>query len=89
MAAVDNFATHNVSLGAPAVDAFAITPNDGTDLSNVTRYIYVGGAGAIALITVNGETVTFSAVPVGTVLPIRAARVKATGTTATLLIGMY
>jgi hypothetical protein len=36
----------------------------------------------------DGSTVTVTAPPVGTILPIRVKRVRATLTTATLLIGL-
>lgn len=73
----------------PASRAFAVSPNDSTDLTNYTRALYIGGAGAVKVDTTGGDTVTFSAVPVGTVLPICVKRVYNTGTTATLIIGLY
>lgn len=69
-------------------DCFSITPNDSTTFTTNTRRIYVGGAGNLTLITADGTTVTFEAVPVGMVLPVQAKAVKATGTTATNLVGM-
>jgi hypothetical protein len=42
----------------------------------------------VAVVTENGDTVTFTAVPVGTQLDIRVKQVKATGTTATYIVGM-
>ena len=69
--------------------AAAITTSDTVSLTGVTRAVYVGGAGNITAIMSNGDTVLFSAVPVGTVLPIRCTRINATATTATLLIAMY
>lgn len=65
-------------------DAVAITKSD-TE-SNTFSSIYVGGTGAVAVVTEDGTTVTFSAVPVGTIIPIRTRRVLA-ATTATLLVG--
>jgi len=64
----------------------AITPSDSVD----QQYsgIYVGGAGNVSVIMESGDTVTFTAPPVGTILPIRVKRVRATATTATLLIGL-
>lgn len=71
-------------------DAVAVTPADGTDLPRgICNGIYVGGAGAVAVITEAGSTVTFAAVPVGTLLQIRARRILATGTAATLMLAMY
>jgi hypothetical protein len=78
--------------------AAAITPSDTanplTALAGnkmfAIRAIYVGGAGDVAIKTPNGggTAVTFKAVPVGTILPVQAAFVMATNTTATLLIGL-
>lgn len=73
----------------PGEGAFAIVPDDAVNLAVKPRAIYVGGAGNISLLTLNGETVVFTAVPVGSILPVRATRVNATNTTATLLIGIY
>ena len=81
---------HESSLEGPARRAFAITPADATEFANFTRGIYVGGAGNITLQMVGGSgNVLFSNVPAGTVLPIQAKGVDSTGTTATLLIGMF
>lgn len=67
----------------------AIVPSDAIPLENVTRYIYVGGAGNVAVRGQNGTAVTFTAPPVGSFLPIRATHVLATGTTATNLIAIW
>jgi hypothetical protein len=66
-------------------DAEAITKSD--TANNAYSGIYVGGTGAVAVVTEGGTTVTFSAVPVGTVLPIRTQKVL-DATTATLLVGL-
>lgn len=89
MAATDPFATNATGLDSPGLHAFAITPDDSNDLAIATRGIYVGVGGDVAVITAGGETVTFKNASAGTTLPIRAARVKATGTTATNLVGLY
>lgn len=73
----------------PARHAVAITPADGTDLVTVTRGIYVGTGGDLTVVMAGGETVTFTAVVAGVLYPLAVARVKATGTTATNMIGVY
>jgi hypothetical protein len=92
MAAVDKFTSSRTLLDMPPDHAFAITPSDTNDLPYVTRYIYVGAsvAGDVALVTMNGEEVTFKNVPPGTQLRIRASRVLATGTGSSMnLVGLY
>jgi hypothetical protein len=75
---------------APALDYAAITPHDSTDFSGfVTRGIYVGGAGDVVAVRYDNTAVTFSGVPAGTTLPIRARRVNSTSTTATNMVALY
>lgn len=85
----DDFQTYREGLESPASNYFSITPSDVTDFDQVTRYIYVGGTGDIACVAKDGSVVVFTAVQVGTVLPVRAVRVNATSTTATNLVGMF
>lgn len=68
-------------------NAAAVTPHD----SNANAYaaLYVGTAGHVAVSTKNGDAVTFSNVPAGAVLPIGTALVKATGTTALNILGLW
>lgn len=73
----------------PAYNAVAITANNSVDIAAPIRAIYVGGAGAVVITTVAGTDVTFSGLPAGMILPVRAVRVKATGTTATGLVGLW
>ena len=40
----DRFTTHAGGLTAPASHAFVASPHDSTELSEVTRALYVGGA---------------------------------------------
>lgn len=77
------------TIGGPSyTTAFAITPSDTTPLN--LRAIYVGGAGNVAVKPNGASSVTFTAPPVGTILPIGldGGQVMATNTTATLLIGL-
>lgn len=74
---------------APAVDALAVTPNDGTDLANgVTRALYIGTAGDLSVVMVSGVTISFSNVPVG-ILPIAVTRVRSSGTSALGIVALY
>lgn len=75
-------------LAGPAFGAFAITPNDSTDLAKYTRGIWVGGAGNLNVDMMDGTTILFSGIPAGTLLPIGVQRVRSTSTTATLLVGL-
>ncbi len=51
--------------------------------------LYVGGAGNVKVTTIGGDVVTFTAVPVGTVLPVQVVKVHSVGTTATLIIALW
>ena len=42
-------------------------------------FLFVGGAGNVAVTTIGGDEVTFNAVPVGTVLPVQADYLDPTG----------
>lgn len=76
----------------PAIGARSITPSDSADyLSDaggiVYRALYVGTAGDVKIMTLEGETVTFSSF--SGILPIRVRRVYNTDTTASDIVGMY
>lgn len=68
--------------------AEAATPSDVAELSFFARALYVGGAGNVVLVTRSGAEVTFTGVPVGTILPVQTKQVKATGTTATSIVAL-
>lgn len=85
----DNWGGKDTSISGPGANGAAITPNDSSDLANVTRGIYVGATGDLKVTLAGSGTVTFVGVPAGTLLPIRANRVFATGTTATSLVALY
>ena len=72
-----------------ASSAFAITPNDSTDLEHTTRAIYTGSGGDIARILVDDSaSVTLSVVPAGVILPVQVKRILSTGTTSSGMIGL-
>ncbi len=57
--------------------------------TETTNQLYVGGTGIVVLVTVEGTTLTFTAVPVGTILDIRATQITKVGTDASLMVGLW
>lgn len=75
---------------SPARNASAVTPHATNALANVTKGLYVGGAGDIACRLIDDSAdVTFVGVPAGAVLPIRVSHVRVSGTTATNILALY
>ena len=60
-----------------------------TGIGNTGAFLYVGGAGNVAVTTIGGDDVIFNAVPIGTVLPVQVLKIKSTGTTATLINALW
>ncbi|HEY7330151.1 MAG TPA: hypothetical protein VH592_21115 [Gemmataceae bacterium] len=80
----------NITAGGSSFgNAAAVTPSDSTPLTEAAAALWVGGAGNLVVITISGQTVTFSAVAAGTLLPISVSSVKSTGTTATLILALW
>ena len=78
-----------VELSKPAVNASVVTPSDTTDLARPARGLYIGGAGDIRLDTVGGQTnVLFAGTVTGSIVPVQATRIRATGTTATNIVAL-
>ncbi len=72
----------------PAADSYQITPSDSVQLPTRIRGFYVGVTGDVTVVTAGGNTVLFKAIPAGKIMPVQALYVKATGTTATNLVGL-
>lgn len=88
MPASNTYSSYDRGLNAPAADAFAITPDDGNDLPQAARAIYVGASGDLEVVTLGGTTVLFAGLSAGTTLPCSVSRVHATNTTAANLVGL-
>lgn len=74
---------------APAQNCFAVTPHDVSALPFVTKSIYIGFGGDLALLPLRGETVViFRNLPDGMMLDVRARAILASGTTASAIIGL-
>ncbi|SCM80005.1 conserved hypothetical protein [uncultured Pleomorphomonas sp.] len=84
---LDEAGTPVSGLDIPAAFAGTVTPDDDTDLAVASRALYVGTAGDLAITTVGGSTVTLK--QVSGWVPVRVARVLATGTTATNIVALW
>lgn len=78
-----------VTADGSASNAAVVVPSDTVALATPARALWVGGAGNVTALMAGGQTVTFTAVPAGTLLPIQAVRVNATATTATLIVAFW
>ncbi|WP_375229896.1 spike base protein, RCAP_Rcc01079 family [Roseobacter sp. S98] len=85
----DQFENIKPSLESPCEGLEAVTPSDSEDLAQVTRALYVGGGGDLAVRAKDGSQATFVSLKAGQMIPVRVSRVFSTGTTATGIIGMY
>lgn len=85
----DTFASFTPSLNDPARGGFAISPSDTTALAVLPRALFVGTGGTLVVRPIDGATdLTFRNLVAGQVLALRVSHVRATGTTATDLIGL-
>lgn len=89
MPAVDQFSALKPSLSDPCSTGAAVTPHDTSELTDITRMIYVGGAGTLTVVTAAGDTLAFGAVTAGSLLPLRVKIIKATGTSATNIVALW
>ena len=86
---MDKFANFPTTPISPARGGVSVTPNDTTELTQVSRALYIGQGGDVSLTLADGDTLILEAVPAGSVLPVRAATVRATGTTAAAIIALW
>lgn len=67
-----------------AQDGFAVTKSD-TTVFTPSCALFVGGAGDVVVTTAKGNSLTFTGVTAGSILPITCTQVKA-ATTATNIV---
>lgn len=94
MALTNNFSQTDAGVVAPFTRAVAVTPNDTTDLAEVTRGINVhkgtGGSYTDVAVIFSGDSAAVTlTIQTGTIVPIRVRRVLATGTDATRVVALY
>lgn len=84
----DKFAGYADSASGPSTAPFAITPSNIDALPDIPKGIYVGTGGNVVLRGVSGAAdVTYKNLADGSYIAVRASHVRATGTTATDLVG--
>ncbi|KQN76309.1 hypothetical protein ASE90_11710 [Sphingomonas sp. Leaf67] len=85
----DPFQSFTDSPVGPARTATAVTPSDSAPLLRLPKALYIGGGGDVTLRCVDSSAdIVLSAVPGGSVLPVRAQFVRSTGTTATAIVAL-
>lgn len=94
MAATDKVVPSEKSdITSPASHAFAITPDDNTDLTALPRALWIGTGGNVYVemrdASEAAQTIAFLNVPSGTLLPIRPHKVRSTSTTATNIVAIW
>lgn len=89
MTIIDHYKGWRPGLTGPIRGGFDITPDNGNDLSIVTRAIMVTAAGDVAVVFRDGTSITLPALQPGVQYAVRLSRVLVTGTTATGIKGLY
>lgn len=85
----DPFQSHADSPVGPARTAAAVVPSDAVPLPRLPKALYVGGSGDVTLRLIDAAAdIVLTAVPAGSILPVRARFVRATGTTATAIVAL-
>lgn len=83
----------NADIFTATAKAYVIYQNSAiTGMPNPGCMLYIGGAGNISVTTIGGDTVLFSGVPAGTILPVQVRRINSTTggtTTATLINALW
>jgi hypothetical protein len=89
---INNFQAKDASLPS-YTRAVAITANDSTDLVETTRAIVVDHASSqhanVSVILKDDTTAVTIPIRVGLAFPIRATRIRATGTNASSIVALY
>ena len=84
----DLFEDRSSGLESPAYDGVVVTPSDATDLPVTSRALFIGSSGDLSVIMAGGTILQLRNVPVG-ILPIRASRVRSSGTTASDIVAVW
>jgi hypothetical protein len=83
----DAFSNYASDRSAPPPAHIAVTPSDSADLEFMTSSLYIGGAGNVAVLSKDGDSVTYVSNGGGYIVG-QFKRVLSTGTTATNIIAV-
>lgn len=87
--ATDMMALNSDTASGPSRTPFAVIPHDSNELSVLPKALYIGTGGDVVLRGVDGTTdVTFRNVGDGQIIDVRARYVRATGTSASDIVGL-
>ncbi|MEP3347021.1 MAG: hypothetical protein ABJN34_05760 [Litoreibacter sp.] len=86
---MDSFSAFPTTPISPARSASTVVPSDTTELPHVSRALYVGQSGALSVEMADGGIATFEGVPAGSMLPIRASKVRSSDTTAASILSLW
>lgn len=84
----DRYSNYARSPALPATSVAEITPDDSTDLAQVSLALNVATPGSVRVTTLGGDVVDVQ-IAAGVAFPLRVSRVWATGTTATGIRALY
>ena len=84
----DPWAGARTSITGPGENHTAVTPSDTVDLTVRARSLWVGVGGDVAVRDQRGVDAIYKAGD-GSLIPFRAVRVLATGTTATNIVAFW
>ena len=76
------------SISAPKSRYATVTPSDSVDFLVESDALFVGGAGAVSVVSAGGDVVMIMSAA-SQYHPLRAVRVNATGTTATDIVRLW
>lgn len=84
----DPYEKHGAAVSDPARQAFPIVPNDTQPLAVLPKAIMAGTSGTLTLRAVDSPADVTLTVAAGQIVPLRAAYIRASGTTASAILGL-
>lgn len=90
MPAIDLQAQRGDTVDFSAKRLRAVTPHDTNELAFIAKALYIGTGGNLTMIAQEDTAaVTMTNVAAGSIIPVRAKIVRATGTTASGIVALF